>query len=575
MILPIAALLALVAADARTEHRTRARCVATLESMRPKHFATCGLAADFMAEVLRLLRRVFELDFDLASLRRHIWEFSQRLDKLFIKSHILDEAPGDLQHQTCAHLAIKSATQCPPIHVSGRVFHLWPHGASHSSEVQAALQGIQTVVDVTLDRLKSELPDDDFRMDMSAFDFYWWDQAKRNGDSDRFAWSDFETLTRKRIRRLFRACGVPSEQLAVGTQEFFQAGCLLYDTCLASRPGSAGLDNREVWAKSLSRDFQAKANATGTFCVLPQLVTLYLSIEASSCQVERDLGLVKCVAESQCGQNQSDSRLVEACVELIRDGPQSEKELFARPLQPSLPTDRFGSIAISSAFPSQLLLTDWSRTCIQLWREHHGCRFRLYKQRSDKGALRGHRKLSEASLISAQNRGRDAIVLGHGKDISLFGQSRDSLARKPQHKLEKSAVWNASFEQVHKLSASRAQHNKQVANLRSRRENPYPVGPLRVGGIFVNGGPDRPLASTVATRAIDLCSRPVQSHQGTTALRLDTGIKASSLLAQLQTAKTLVLDHIAVTDYCANLGCLAASAFLKWVVYVVCFFFCT
>ena len=69
MILPIAALLALVAADARTEHRTRARCVATLESMRPKHFATCGLAADFMAEVLRLLRRVFELDFDLASIR--------------------------------------------------------------------------------------------------------------------------------------------------------------------------------------------------------------------------------------------------------------------------------------------------------------------------------------------------------------------------------------------------------------------------------------------------------------------------------------------------------------------------
>lgn len=549
--------------------------MATLESMRPKHFATCGLAADFMAEVLRLLRRVFELDFDLASLRRHIQDFSQRLDKLFIKGHILDEAPGELQHQTCTHLAIKSAMQCPPIHVNGRVFHLWPHGASHSSEAQAALQGIQTVVDVTLDRLKSELPDNDFRMDMSAFDFHWWDQAKRNGNSDRFAWSDYETLTRKRIRRLYRAIGVPAEQLALGTAEFFQAGCLLYDSFLASQPGSAGLDNRQVWTKSLSSDFQAKANDAGTFHILPQLVTLYLSIEASSCQVERDLGLVKCVADSQCGQNQSDARLVEACVELMRDGPQSEKELFARPLQPSLLTDRckFGFITTSNAFSSQLLLTDWSRTCIQLWREHHGCRFHLYKPRSDKGVLRGHRKLSEASLVSAQNRGRDAIVLGHGKDISLFGQSRDSLARKPQHKLEKSAVWNASFEQVHKLSISRSQHNKQVADLRSRRENPYPVGPLRVGGIFVNGGPDRPLASTVATQAIDLCSRPIQSHQGTAALRLDAGIKASSLLVRLQTAKTLlVLDHTSVTDYCADLGWLVASAFLKCVVHMERFF---
>ena len=149
MILPIAALLGLVASDERTDPSVRTRCFKTLSSMRPKHFATCGLAADFMAEVLRLLRQVFEHDFDLATLRRHMHDFKLRLEKLFLKCHILDEAPGGLQNQSCTFLAIKNAMQCPPIIVGGRVFHLWPHGASHSPEVQAALQGMQTVIDVT------------------------------------------------------------------------------------------------------------------------------------------------------------------------------------------------------------------------------------------------------------------------------------------------------------------------------------------------------------------------------------------------------------------------------------------
>ena len=570
MILPIAALLALVAADVRTEHTTRARCMATLESMRPKHFATCGLAADFMAEVLRLLRRVFELDFDLATLRQHIADFSHRLDKLFIKCHILDEAPGDLQHQTCTHLAIKNAMQCPAIHVGSRVFHLWPHGAAHSSEVKTALRGIQTVVDVTLHRLNSELPDDDFRIDMSVFDFFWWHQAKHNHGSDSFAWSDFKTLTQKRLRRLLRSCGVQAEQLALGVQEFFQAGSLLYDdfvlTSLQSSSANSSSfqkkypDNRELWVKSLSSDFQATANQSGNFCVLPKLVTFYLSIEASSCQVERDLGLVKCVADSQCGKNQCSSQLIEACVELIRDGPQSESELFTRLAGPSEPAgSSFGSIAFPGVFSSQLLLTDWSRTCIQLWRERYGSRFRLYNQRSDKGKQRGHCKLSEASLVSAQSRGRDAIVSGLGQDISLFGQKRESLARKPDHRLEKSTVWNTSFEKVFKLSNARAQQNKQLANLRTRRANPYPVGSLRVGGIFKQCQDQQPVRNTAAVcHAIDLCSQPVRSHPQMATVRIDASIKATRLLMQLQSATTIVLDHISVVDYCENLGCHAA-----------------
>ena len=56
LLLPIAVLLASLAADARKDPTVRARSLKALEMMTPEHIVTAGLSADFSAELLRFVR---------------------------------------------------------------------------------------------------------------------------------------------------------------------------------------------------------------------------------------------------------------------------------------------------------------------------------------------------------------------------------------------------------------------------------------------------------------------------------------------------------------------------------------
>jgi len=564
MILPIAALLAVVAADVRTESSTRKRCIATLESMRPAHFVSCGLAADYMAEVMTLLRQVFEGDFDLATLRQHLDKFISRLDKLFIQCHILDKAPGGLENQTCTYLAVQNARTCPPIQVGQRVFHFWPKDAPITKDVKPVMQGIQTSVNLLVNRLRSEILKDDIKMDLSVFDFYWWHLARVNMATDRHSWSDFEAGVKTRIARLLVTCGIPKDQIAIGTTEYFQAGSLLYEkhsaiesTCF----DSPSFDNRATWADSLTKDFQAKATQNSTFVVLPAIVAFYLSIEASSCQNERDLGLAKTISNAQCGANQSTSHLIGACLELIRDGPQSEEDVCTRPLNLNVPSSdvAFGTISVAGIKSApNLLLTNWSRSFFQLWRLHNGARFHLYKSRVDKGKLQGHRKFSEASLVSAQSQGRNQILNDLGEDVQLFGTTRASLVQRRDQKLDKSPVWNDAFENVLQLSKSRAKQNEDLKELRQSRSDPYPVGSLRIGNIFQrsassgssNGAQPIKLKGVV----INLCKERITPGP-CTVFQPTSDTKTPDLLARLQMSQcTIIVDCVSQLDYSEHAG---------------------
>jgi hypothetical protein len=64
-----------------------------------------------------------------------------------------------------------------------------------------------------------------------------------------------------------------------------------------------------------------------------------------------------------------DSDMSEVCLEVAREGPRTEEEIFTKDRQR----------------PGVLLFTDWSRRCAQLWRGLHGRRFACYKERVDKG----------------------------------------------------------------------------------------------------------------------------------------------------------------------------------------------
>lgn len=54
--------------------------------------------------------------------------------------------------------------------MGGKVYHLWPKGAAKSdASIQIAVKGIQVATELFLDRLHSELPAKDLRMQLQLF----------------------------------------------------------------------------------------------------------------------------------------------------------------------------------------------------------------------------------------------------------------------------------------------------------------------------------------------------------------------------------------------------------------------
>lgn len=75
---------------------------------------------------------------------------------------------------------------CPTLHVDGKVYSLWPRrvasGSLAKKEVEEAMEGAQAATQAFLDRLISEIPQNDPRMQLRVFDLQQWqrgDEASR------------------------------------------------------------------------------------------------------------------------------------------------------------------------------------------------------------------------------------------------------------------------------------------------------------------------------------------------------------------------------------------------------------
>ena len=116
-------------------------------------------------------------------------------------------------------------------------------------------------------------------------------------------------------------------------------------------------DNREIWA--LVRDADFVQRVPGRFApiqVLPQLISLYLSVQDGECQVERDLGKMTAVLANHA--NISTPCLCDIVV-LSSGGPASADELKG----------------------SGRELSVFLRECASLWIQRHGRRFGAYDSR--------------------------------------------------------------------------------------------------------------------------------------------------------------------------------------------------
>ena len=99
LVLPIALLLAMVAADVRTDAPIRASAHEQLKQLRPGLFVSVGMASDYWAEVLSFLR-IFERDIDFSCVPTLVSAFRSRMTTLFLQAKVLEETEGDDVAQT-------------------------------------------------------------------------------------------------------------------------------------------------------------------------------------------------------------------------------------------------------------------------------------------------------------------------------------------------------------------------------------------------------------------------------------------------------------------------------------------
>lgn len=236
----------------------------------------------------------------------------------------------------------------------------------------------------------------------------------------------------------------------------------------ASRSSSkCDLDNRELWAEIYSCDGWTR---------LKTLVSFYLSIDAGTCELERNLGKLKHLSDTHSTESVSD---LQRALEILLDGPVAE-ELFERKL-PSSPSSidlRGNLVPMLSQSQPLLLLNDASRELCKAWVECFGRRFHVYKTRSDKGTKRGHTKGSEAYLICAQQRVRDAMVAKQTTDKKLLSKSRSKFAQPnlSSRDVVNHRLYTKDIERFQKHTAEIKTKNQETATAARRGTDPFVPG---------------------------------------------------------------------------------------------------
>ena len=193
---PVMLALAARAVDVRTQPADMKQAMALLAAMTPEFIIRAGLSADFNAEVLAFIRFFDQRDADPALFREKFLGWRRRMKSLFCDAEILKELQGrPAEEQSATWLIITQAMALPPLYVHDKVFTAWPRTLGLGQAQGAAktkcfetMASVQTVVDLTLQRVEAELPQTGLFADLSVFDLHsvpehpgqeWWDSKRR------------------------------------------------------------------------------------------------------------------------------------------------------------------------------------------------------------------------------------------------------------------------------------------------------------------------------------------------------------------------------------------------------------
>ena len=278
----------------------------------------------------------------------------------------------------------------------GKYSHILFRPNSDKHKLEDSLASLSIVVRDCLERMRADFADQDLYMCFGAMDVRCWLGLRTHAAE--------EVGLRSKARRLCEGLG------AAYTWDSWKRALRFVDNLRRRREDRATVDNRVLWAAALRTP---PLHHGGSHPLLPftKVVEVYVALTDGTGSVERSLGAHACFLDHH--QGSADTVMSEVCLEICRDGPAQEEDLFK-------PVDG-----------GNLWLTDFSRRCAELWRAHFGRRFACYKERSDKGKhqtgwrLRGSAKAVELSHAEG-TKSLVALARLDGADASL-GENRETL----------------------------------------------------------------------------------------------------------------------------------------------------
>jgi hypothetical protein len=506
MVNAIALLLATVATDMRQPAATRARAALSLEAMTFENLLTAGVSADYAEECADFIRQFDIDDHDPAVTLAQARRFEERMQYLFQQAYTLSKPAAG---QTLTNVVIQQCREAQVIPYGDRVKVLWTRGCKEAAKL--VMKSIQVVVDTMLERVRASFvggrwfgfisPRRVVRIHGCAFavvaikcefqcevraEFYSRDLVASFECFSMEEWAvamdahqtdDGARVTEliRKAKRVFRALGL---DVAAGVRELETAAHAV-DRAFGPRFEP---DNRCMWALVLSPEYSAE---NGPIVALHRAVQFYISVADGSCDLERALGTMTNIMDKHDGPLSEDGVTTWALVELAIDGPQNEAEVF---VQASQPADL--SAAVEAKDDVMLRFTDFSRICAQRWVRQHGRRFGIYATRADKGSRsRGVALGTDAAVVAARRAAATDLVAaakaaapGASLEDTVVDCPRSGLVR--GRRLQDSSCWNDTLGRFHRLTLQKETQKRALEQARSANTNPYPAGPMRLGGLF-------------------------------------------------------------------------------------------
>ena len=338
---------------------------------------------------MRFLREFDASDPDPAWCARRLIKFEETLRHLFVDGWIMADAKALAASQGPALAASQgpalaassqgpalaaSQKPVPPLTVTqivmdqiqdtvtlrygSRVTTLF--GQCNSNEAAVAFRAITQVVEETLDRLRADFHERDVYMAFEAMNLQaWTDAATANAETKK-------NSLRRKARGLCKVLQVPWKW-----HDGFRYVLELAKDKYMKRADKKVEDCRKAWLEVLPY--------AGDFA---PVVHFYLAVMDGTGIIERYLGVH--ASFLQCHTGGPDREMSGVCLEIAKDGLESERDLFIK--------DAAGS----------LLLTPFSRVLAGLWVKLHARRFAIYQRAKGKTGKRLEGSLKSVSRAHAE-----------------------------------------------------------------------------------------------------------------------------------------------------------------------------